>query len=238
MGVGRGFLDSLATSIDGAIGQLGNSSFAWMEFALNILINHNEDFDAILRPWNLTKIFGRGYSNVDGSSRRLVAKDGILIALRSWLSGAPMTVIERNIVSFINLNEGNVKRPTSCDSKVKRARRFIIRLIPDLAYLAGCLTQVARGPQLAQDEFGVIALPLVVEVLSASVRRGFDNPYMLAFAAVISDNEKEYEMGRVSIHQDYFKVAVHLRTTGKFSSWSVAKEQMKDAVAVAKTLDT
>lgn len=148
----------------------------WTSWLLNQLPTLDYDFDAFLRPDDVEKVFGRGYSSAESlEDRRSRARDAILSILPAWFSAAPINTLERLIVDFIKANEGAVARPTSIDGKAKRGRRFVLRLVSHLSYLSAVLAQIAVKAAAAAGE-----KPLAItQSLPQIIRRGFNTPYHL-----------------------------------------------------------
>lgn len=169
------FIRSLSNAFEHAPLQSADAS-VWTAWLVGQLPVAESDFDNFLRPDDVERVFGRGYTSaVSIIDQRERARQAILVVLPEWFSGAPLNVIETKIVAFINANEGDVKRPTSVDSKAKRARRFTLRLVSHLSYLAGVLAQVASKAAVANK-----TEPLAItQALPQLVRRGLNTPYHL-----------------------------------------------------------
>jgi hypothetical protein len=150
----------------------------WLPWLLRQLPVDDNDFDNFIRPDDVERVFGRGYTSAATEVlRRERAREAILCVLPDWFSASPLDVLETRIVDFIKAKEGNVKRPTSEDSKAKRGRRFALRLVSDLSYLAGVLAQVSAKISAADSQE-----PLAItQSLPLLVRRGFNSPYHLYF---------------------------------------------------------
>ena len=151
-------------------------AYEWMSWLLQQLPTDDSDFDNFIRPDDVERVFGRGYtSSKSAKDRRERARDAIRSILPDWFAAAPLGTLENKIVAFINANEGDVKRPTSEDSMAKRGRRFALRLVSHLSYLAGVLAQVASKTAAATK-----SEPLAItQTLPQLVRRGFNTPYHL-----------------------------------------------------------
>jgi hypothetical protein len=151
-------------------------ALVWIKWLLMQLPVEESDFDNFMRPEDVERVFGRGYTSAESvTERRARARDAVLTVLPGWFSAAPLTVLERQIVAFIAAHEGRVKRPTTEDTKAKRARRFALRLVSHLSYLSGVLAQVAAKVAAAKGN-----PPLAItQSLPQLVRRGFNSPYHL-----------------------------------------------------------
>lgn len=146
----------------------------WISWLLHRLDPRTDDFDIFLRPETLKRVFGRAYENqVDELARRETAVAGVQIGVSEWLDGVPLISMEGAIADFVAAHEGPVSRSTKADKKAKRARRFAIRMAPDLGFLCGVLVQVAEH---LSAEAGTTAPPMVT-FLPSLVRRGYRTPY-------------------------------------------------------------
>jgi superfamily II DNA/RNA helicase len=172
-GATSSFIASLATAYAHSPKHAVDAS-DWIDWLLVQLASATDDFDSFLRPETMIRIFGRAYLNQPTTEkRREIGLEGVKSALAPWLQGNALVEVEKAIAEFIAANEGVVKRPTRPDAKAKRARRFSIRLAPDLGFLCGVLNQIAQ--KIASDS-GEIAPPMV-GFLPQLIRRGFQTPY-------------------------------------------------------------
>ena len=156
---------------------LSPDAYDWITWLLKQIPTDDADFDNFIRPDDVERVFGRGYTSADTVvERRECAREAILSILPEWFSAAPLSKIESKIVDFIQAHEGEVARPTTEDKKAKRGRRFALRLVSHLSYLAGVLAQIASKNVPAGQE------PLAItQALPQLVRRGFNTPYHLYF---------------------------------------------------------
>lgn len=86
-------------------------------------------------------------------------------AVWGWMSGETLLTLN------IRLG-GNAQRPGKCD----KARKFVLKMIPDLAFAAGLATRIRRG----QIEEGGGIMPLTLATLALCIREGLDHPELAA----------------------------------------------------------
>ena len=147
----------------------------WVAWLLDQLDPNSPDFDVFLRPETLSRVFGRSYSTLVAiPSGRATVRDGLKTVIAAWLSGKSLTEIEADICKFVAAHEGLVKRPTKPNGHAQRARRFALRLAPDLGFLCGVLAQVAK--RLA-DEPGAPPMVPMVSFMPNLIRHGCRTPY-------------------------------------------------------------
>jgi hypothetical protein len=172
-GASPAFIAALAAAYERAPKTAVDAS-DWIVWLLKQFDPAGDDFDIFLRPDTLTRVFGRAYTKpLTPQAKRRIGLEGVLLTLGPWLAGEPLTDIEKVIATFIAANEGVVARATKADTKAKHARRFSIRLAPDLGFLCGVLSQIAQKTSADIGE----PFPPMVGFLGQLIRRGYQTPY-------------------------------------------------------------
>jgi hypothetical protein len=111
--------------------------------------------------------------------------------LQKWMAGGP-------------LREMEASHPKPDTDASRHARHFVLRLVTDLAFLAGLpsrLLQVKAGPAAA------VALPTLLASLASAVKEGCDSPE--ALAARINDGRS---LSCVSSRQSFMEVVRYITT--------------------------
>ncbi len=85
-----------------------------------------------------------------------------------WCGGRTLIEIEDWLLAFIRKNEGDVKQRANQSSTAQRARRFAIRIAPDISFLCGVLGQISTYKAAEQG----VPMPPVIEMLPQMVRAG------------------------------------------------------------------
>lgn len=151
----------------------------WVEWLLSQLDPSGDEFEIFLRPETTVRVFGRAMTKQDTAEKaNAIALQGALLAIQSWFAGETLVEIERKIAEFVAANEGAVKYPTKADKHAKRARRFAIRLAPDIGFLCGVLAQAAQK----LNESSGTPVPPMVTFLPQLTRQGFPSPYHFALS--------------------------------------------------------
>ena len=177
-GATRGFIAALANSYAAAPRDAVDAE-TWIDWLLDGMDPALDEIDAFLRPDIMSRVFGRAYSTQsDGEPKRRLALAGTRAMLKSWFAGEPLIQLEARLAGFITAYEVGVARPTRTDPKAKHARRFALRLAPDLAFLCGVLAQVAAKRE--ETDGGVV--PPMLQLLPQLIRKGYSTPYHLALA--------------------------------------------------------
>lgn len=134
---------------------------------LNWLENKPQYLPLLIRPENLSEFFGKKYEELTDDIQRgkfalPVIKDFLLL----WLTGEPLCKLESTY-------------PEKPDMKhCKHARHFALRLVPDLAFVAGLPARIMTVKNQKLEE--PFSIPVALETLASVVKEGCDNPESLA----------------------------------------------------------
>ncbi len=219
-GASSEFVASLVEAY-GAAPKDGIDASTWVTWLLRQLDPKSDDFDFFLRPDTLSRVFGRAYTRQSTPHKqRQLGLEGVLQILGLWFAGKALVDLEAKIAEFIAKHEGEVARPTKRDPKAKRARRFSIRLAPDLGFLCGVLNQIAK--RIAQDQ-GQVPPPMT-GFLGQLVRRGFQTPYHFALSREIPNASRPI----VQLHYEAVASRLDRRPT---DDWEAVREKLAHAEA-------
>jgi hypothetical protein len=192
----------------------------WLRWLLGQLDPAEAETDAFLRPESVGRVFGRAMSTQPSAAdARKVGIEGSMLILDLWFSGATLCAMETKISSFIVMHERNVKRPTAIDAKAKRARRFAIRLAPDLAYLCGVFNQISEKISTERGQ----TPPMMPTFISQLVRLGYKTPYHYALSR---DAEST---SRVEIHQAFEEMKGRLDRVAS-DDWNTIRDKLNSAL--------
>lgn len=219
-GATRRFIVALATAYATAPHDAVDAE-PWIDWLLDQFEPAMDDVDAFLRPDTMTRVFGRAYSSQrDSAAKRRVALAGVKAVLRAWFAGEPLLQLEGQIAGFIAANEVAVKQPTRADAKAKRARRFSLRLAPDLGFLCGVLGQVSAKHEAEAGK----TPPPMLQFLPQLVRRGFATPYHFALGRTMP------AASRVTVQESYVAIAPLVQRSPA-DDWNAIQEKLRDARA-------
>ena len=137
--------------------------FDWMDANPNWLPH-------LIRPNDVEGLFGKDYRALEGNvAKAKVALPQIRPLLTAWMLGKPLCELER----AIGTKEHLIK---TCET----ARHFVVRLVPDLAFVAGLPARILTAK--AATECKDLAMLTVLQTLSGVVRKGCSSPELLANA--------------------------------------------------------
>ncbi|WP_144374055.1 DEAD/DEAH box helicase [Vogesella urethralis] len=123
----------------------------------------------------------------DDEERGKSAIDVVLAALKAWISGQTLAEIQKL--------KPTTKHPKYCE----QARRFVLRVLPELAYIFSLPELVRR--YLAAEELSLVLDELAsveLEKLGSCVREGYDTVEKLALAKI-----RGRTASRVSVHRQW-----------------------------------
>ncbi|ATF93800.1 DEAD/DEAH box helicase [Cedecea neteri] len=194
----------------------------WISWLLDIVADHPLDLTIFVRQAALESVFGRSYTNTTkpkATSKRILGALKTLVSM--WCSGRTLIEIEDWLLAFIRKHEGEVKQQANQSTKAQRARRFAIRIAPDIGFLCGVLGQIAAYRATKQN---VPMLP-VIEMLPLMVRAGdYDRHHMVL-----------RQMTKIASRVETFEEHISLR--GSFKAGASAEiDIVKEDVQAAITL--
>ena len=167
---------------------------------------------SLVRPESLEEVFGTPYKALaDDAARGKHA----LVWLRKlwpiWMSGAPLCEVEK---AFL----GRTTNLKQC----KNARQFALRLVPDLAFLAGLPGRLLTARlRAASDE---TPISTVLATLSGVVREGCDGPDSLAVRLHLTRS-----VSRVAARKHYDAIRQHIQLGNPNESFEETLERIRNA---------
>lgn len=148
----------------------------------------------IMRPENLDGFFGGGFETLTDAEKGSEALPVIARFLEKWMLGKPLKEVE-------------AQYPDGGDAaKCKRARHFVLRMVPDLAFFAGLPARLMAARELSKNSEPA-PLPIVISTLAAAVREGCESPECLAIRIVSSRRTSSRVAARAKYEalQKYFQ---------------------------------
>lgn len=203
------------------------SAEVWYSWLLDLLDHNDDSFDIFIRPETMVRVFGRAITSIkDVALQRQLSRESVRYIIKLWFAGKTLTEIEEQIAIWIAALEVDVKRATSPHKKIKRARRFVLRVAPDLAFLSGVLLQI--GKKIATDK-GELP-PMMLRYLGQLVRKGLPTPYHYALAA------NNATSSRVRVHGDFLGMSDYIEINA-YDDWAAIAEKIRIGAALAAFRD-
>ena len=205
--------DALDTAPDGTVNTVAgicNWMFAWIRANPAYLFR-------MIKASTFEELFGKAYAELPTDEEKMeYAVPRLHAALRQWMNGAPLKEIQPII------SPRGTAAPFSPD-----ARKFVIRMIPDLAHLMGLPSRMMQMFTLGGSEPSTLegAGPLLLA--HVCVRRGFQNAEMAAFSMMGGS------LSRRVTHRAFEELRMHIAPAESGETL----EHLKDRVRTANSLN-
>lgn len=197
-----------AGAFDGESTDCMNTLFDWIEANPAWLMH-------LIRPNDIEGLFGKDYRAITGNAAKAkVALPQIRPLLMAWMAGKPLCELER----AIGTKEHLIK---TCET----ARHFAVRLVPDLAFVAGLPARIIAGRAVAAGEEP--AIPIVLQTLSGVVRKGCASPEQLANAVHLSSES------RPAARAQFLQIEQHIPVGEPFETFDAVLERVRHAHLLA-----
>lgn len=199
LGMPEDILEELVNSLE----EVGFDVFTCVvelrEWIFNWLLENPVSMFRLLKPENFEYLFGLDYKKInDDVARAAFALPRIHAALVKWMNGEPLTAIQTEL----STKKKDLKHSTS-------ARKFIIRMIPDIAHLIGAPLQILLRVTNDGEALPIVAGPSLVYA-NRAVRRGYASAEMAAYAVKKSDAR----WSRREVHKEFNKIKPYLTKAG------------------------
>lgn len=182
--------------------------FSWIE-------THPEWLFQLIRPNDIEGLFGGQYRAIQDD--RVKAKKALPVIktlLGEWMAGKPLCELER----AIGTPEKQIK---TCET----ARHFAVRLVADLAFVAGLPARILAAEAISTGEEPVI--PTVLLTLSGVVRRGCASPELLANAVHLN------ESSRPRARATFWEIVPYLQPGSDYENFEAVLARVRQAYSVA-----
>lgn len=194
----------------------------WMNWLLGVVAEHPQDIDIFMRETALESVFGRAYTNSTNPKEKALRTLKALQHLTAmWCGGRTLVEIEEWLLAYVRKHEGKVTKSAPRSSTAQRARRFAIRIAPDLGFLCGVLGQVVahrtatgEGPSLP-----------VIEMLPQMVRAGDHDRHHTAL------RQMKNVASRVATYEASVALAKHF-SAGSTAEMDVVRDEVTRAMVI------
>jgi hypothetical protein len=186
----------------------------WRRWFFRWLSENPDLLEQACRRQSLVELFGKkAYEALATDEERAGYALPILSKLIwCWMRGDPLSELEKVLGT-------DPKKLKTCDG----ARRFVLRVIPELSYLFGLPALLHERAQAKADD--PVPLPSVLTQLGRCVRLGFNFHEKAALNQIM----RKARLSRRQLHQRYALVRPHLTAAPPGETW----EQTLDRVEMA-----
>ncbi len=214
-GVPAEFITALGLAINAKPLSSMASVEQWRDWVLEWLKSVPYFLPVIMRPATLEAVLGKPYRELTKFAERGQHFLNYVDApLKLWMAGSTLAEIE--------LGFGT---PFSKLGKCDAARKFVLRIVPEFAYLVGLPLQVIRAMEKGTEREQ--ALPgLGISVLSSCVRFGFDIAEKLALRQIMLGRRRS----RVLVHKSY--AMENVPPANGVESLEMAKQRVSEAILI------
>ena len=169
----------------------------------------------VIKQDNLEYLFGTDFKNLkDDTIRASYAFPKLQAALKMWMKGKPLKCIQ----TVLSGKTRDKKHSIS-------ARKFVIRLIPDLAHLMGAPLQILQGHiNIYTDDKINPSTALILA--NRCVRHGLSNAEMAAFSTLIWSEK----WSRRETHKSFANITPFLQPVGERETFEKLKLRVEKAL--------
>lgn len=191
---------------------IGRTTLDWFTWTATWLTERPILISQMTRRESLDGYMGEPLKSLeDDEERGEVAVNAVLPALKAWVSGQTLAAIQK-------------LKPTVQQSKYhEQARRFVLRVLPELAYVFS-LPELVRRHLAAEElslDMGELA-SVELEKLGSCVREGYDTVEKLALAKV-----RGKTASRVRVHRQWEEMEWWMGAKVGGESWQEVLERVK-----------
>jgi hypothetical protein len=216
-GVRSDLLEQLVVMIDAHL--LDGSALDTIIFLLDFIRLSPARLMELMRPETLEGMFGDKYKKLPSDGERaLQALDTIKRALPIWMAGESLNKLEKVL-------QENPKALGHCE----KARHFALRVVPDLAFIAGLPARLILARHAAVDPETAPQMRTTLATLGAIVREGCDSPESLAARHLAGR-----AISRVAARRAFETIAENLSRGDPMEDFEVTRIRVDEAMLVAQ----
>lgn len=191
---------------------VGRATLDWFTWTTTWLTERPILISQMVRRESLDGYMGEPFKSLeDDEERGKFAVEVILAALKAWVSGQTLAEIQKL--------KPTIQQPKHCE----QARRFVLRVLPGLAY-AFSLPELVRRYLAAEELSGDMCELASVELekLGSCVREGYDTVEKLALAKV-----RGKTASRVRVHRQWDEMDWWMATKVQGETWQELFERVR-----------
>ncbi|MEV9615345.1 DEAD/DEAH box helicase [Aliarcobacter butzleri] len=186
-----------------------NSPLEIISWYINWLVSNPINLNTFLRLDVFDEEFGNPYRGYLIEAKKTFISNQLLILINQWISGNTLKQIDDRIPSSRN------------SSKCEKARKFSLKIIPEISYSIGILCQIYKGYNQNNPE---AEINLNLELISLFIKYGVDSPEKLALHYIIKNNTT-----RVNTHLIFTLMQSYIENMEGINQFSIIKRRVKTA---------
>lgn len=197
-----------------------NTVAGWRRWFFRWIGANGDLFDQIIRRETIDDLFGKPVKDLEDSSDRCNAALPYLKRLtKLWMQGKPMSDLELALGTPAD-------RLKSCIG----ARKFVIRVLPELSYLFG-VPALLQQRQIAQNDEPAVLSPALTK-LNACVRRGYHSYEQAALGYEL----RAEKLSRRQLHARFEKLKPYIEAGADNETWEQVIQRINSARAIESLL--
>jgi hypothetical protein len=186
----------------------------WRRWLFEWLRANPELFEKTFRPQTLNDLFGSSFEKLKGPDRCIFALPLLKALTRLWMMGRPLCDLESALGT-------NPEKLRTCNG----ARKFVVRIVPELAYFFGLPGLLRRRKAKTAEEAETIS-PALMQ-LGRCVRFGFDSHEMAALHSQFRNR-----LSRRQLHQQFALVKPYMLPAREGELWAQTLERVEAAATM------
>ena len=211
LGIALPVVTKLAADLTDAVIEKNRSIEDWRVWLFDWIAGNSGLFDQAFRPSSINELFGPEFALMEDSKERADHALPILRDLtRRWMAGE--TIRELQLV----LGTAEDKLKWCVD-----ARRFVLRVVPELAYLLGLPAFLVQRRSNEDD-----GLPAALAKLGACVRQGYSSVEEAALAYYM----RSEKLARRAVLRQFELVKPYLKAPDDDETWDQAVSRVESAI--------
>lgn len=187
----------------------------WVRWLFDWLKSEPRAFIEMTRKESLETLFGKKFSKLTTPEERgAFAIPKLLPLLEAWMAGKPFTTMEMVFDPSLN-------RLSKCEN----SRDFVLRVLPDISYIASLPELVRRSSETINEAW------VTLERLSGCVRDGLDSLEKLALYQIIGRSG-----ARIAAHEAWDVCELWTAVAEPNEDWKALRNRVKEGWVTWSTL--
>lgn len=140
----------------------------WISWLLDTAVQSPKDLTLFVRKTSLDTVFNCAWKNhPDPAAATGPVVEAIKFMASMWCAGRSVIEIEAFVLAFVQANEVNFTQPARRSTTAQRARRFAIRILPDIGFLCGLFAQIVAHRELEDNSATQQIVPMLQRMIKA-----------------------------------------------------------------------
>lgn len=192
----------------------------WTKWFFDWMDRNPDLFDQMLRPATINDLLGSAINKIENPVERAKVAIPVLARLTElWLAGKPLSELQ------IAFGTDADKLKTCVD-----ARKFVLRVIPDLAYLFVIPAFLLQNRHALELDGGQ-ELTASLAKLGACLRLGFESVELMALGFRLRGERPS----RRQVHAEFASLLPHLKAAPPGETWDAVVDRIEDAIIARMT---